>query len=238
MAQHQGRAHRQPALGHVHVRAAQARHRHLDDDVVLARRHRPRYLAQPHRAFVLDQSPHLAFGSFGFIAEKLGWSHLVGDAEPDGIGCCFTRTGPALARLGLLLRHGCGEAVLINGNAAHAQGVGRQVERKAIGIIKLEGRGTGKDVALAHRPSFVGQDLQTAPERLQEASFLQAHRFSNHRLAARKLGIGLAHLPHQGRHQLVDYRFVRTQQGRVTHRAPHDAAQHITTSLGGYRDGP
>ncbi len=63
--------------------------------------------------------------------------------------------------------------------------------------------------------------------------FLKADGLADHHLAARQFRIGLAHLAHQRRHDLVDHRLLRAEQRRVAHGAAHDAAQHVAAALVG-----
>src|SRR5690606_18038414 len=84
-------------------------------------------------AAVADKGGDDALGGFGFVAEELGRADAVADREPDGLGRGLAGAGPIGAGLGLLALHGGGEAIGIDGDAALAQRVLGQVERKAVG---------------------------------------------------------------------------------------------------------
>jgi hypothetical protein len=45
--------------------------------------------------------------------------------------------------------------------------------------------------------------------------------------------IGNAHLPHQRRHQFVEYRIARAHHVQMPHRAAHDPAQHVAAPFVG-----
>ena len=138
---------------------------------------------------------------FGLVAEEFGRTDLVGNGEPDVCRRGFARTGPALARLGALARHGVLETAEIDMNAARAQRILGQVEREPEGVVELEGSDAVEHVARLEVRRLLFKNGQTASERLEKALFLEPHRFGNHGLAGNEFRIGLAHLRHQGRHQ-------------------------------------
>jgi hypothetical protein len=95
------------------------------------------------RCSLLHQRQDLGLGALGVIAEEFGRPLLLGDVEPDRLICGLSRTDPGRTRLGLLRGHGFVEPVDIDASPLLAQGVLRKIEREAIGIVELEGRGTG-----------------------------------------------------------------------------------------------
>ena len=64
--------------------------------------------------------------------------------EPEVFGGRFAGTGPGLARLGALALHRLVEAFRVDADAARAQRVLRQIEREAVGVVKLEGGFAGQ----------------------------------------------------------------------------------------------
>jgi hypothetical protein len=78
---------------------------------------------------------------------------------------------------------------------------------------------------------LVVEQLQARAERLLETAFLELQRLGDQGLRAHQLGIGIAHLMHQGRHQLVDHRVLGAEQMGMAHGATHDAAQHVAAAF-------
>ncbi len=81
------------------------------------------------RAFAHDGRDD-ALGLLGFITQKLRRADAILDGVPDCLGRSFARPGPRLARLGALTLHGLRERSRIDADAAGAQRVLRQIERK------------------------------------------------------------------------------------------------------------
>ena len=100
---------------------------------------------------VCDHRRDHAFGLLGVVAEEFRCPDALADIEPDRIGPGLARAFPGLARVLALFRHGPAEGIRIDGDAARLQRILRQIEREAIGVIELEGRLAGKDIALAER---------------------------------------------------------------------------------------
>ena len=179
------------------------------------------------------QGTDFALGGFGVIAQKFGRPLRLRQIEPDRGILGFARAGPAGARLGFLFLHRGVEAFDIHGAALFAQRVLRQVQRKAIGIIKPERGLSGKRATFGQPRQLVVQKLQAPVQRLLEPGFFQPQRFLDQRLGARQFGIGRPHLPHQGGHQLVHHHILRAQLMGMAHRAAHDPAQHIAAPFVG-----
>jgi len=72
--------------------------------------------------------------------------------------------------LGLLLVHGGGKAGLVHRQATLAAHVGRQVQRKTVGVVQLEGHLTGQHLHTTVQGCI--QDLHADFQRLVEALFL------------------------------------------------------------------
>src|SRR5689334_4456935 len=100
---------------------------------------------------VLDDRLDDAFGALGGIAEKLACAMLFAQLEPDGFCRLIAGAGPMRARFGLLALHGIGEAAEIDADFAGAQRILRQVEREAVGVVKLESGLAVEHVTLAKR---------------------------------------------------------------------------------------
>ena len=79
-----------------------------------------------------DQRLNDAFGLLGVVAEEFRRAGLFLDGEPDGLGRRVAGTCPGSACLGLLALHRLVEAVEIDRDAALAQRILSQVERKAV----------------------------------------------------------------------------------------------------------
>ena len=123
---------------------------------------------------VLQDSGDRAFGFLGVVAEEFRVAQFFAQREPQRIGRGFARTGPGAARIFALLRHGGVEAVRVDFDAARAQRILRQVERKAERVVELE-----RDVAreLVARAEIAGgflEQLQSARQRFAEARSLRA----------------------------------------------------------------
>ena len=130
---------------------------------------------------------------------------LLADVEPDRLGRGVARARPGRARLGALLVHRLVEAFGVDLDVARAQHVLRQVEREAERVVELEGDLALERAAGRQAPGLVLEQLQAGAERALEARLLELQRLGDQRLRAHQLGIRIAHLVHQRRHQLVDH---------------------------------
>ena len=104
-----------------------------------------------HLPAVLQERQHDAFGGLGVVAEEFGGADALLDAEPHGLGRRLARAGPGRARLLALALHGGVEGIRIDADAARLQGVLREVEREAVGIVEREGRVARELLALGQR---------------------------------------------------------------------------------------
>ena len=108
-----------------------------------------------------------------------------------------------------------------------------EVEREAIRIVEREG-----SLAVEHRSffevfAFLVENCEPTLEGATKARFFELERLSDQRFSAQQLGISLSHFARKNRHEFPHQRLFRTKQFRVPHRAPHDAAEHVTTALVG-----
>ena len=135
------------------------------------------------------------------------------------------------ARLGFLPVHGNGKTGLVHAQATLTADVSGEVERKAIGVVQLEGDVAGQDLdAIGQRGV---QDLHADFQRLEKALFLGLEHGSDVRLLLAQLGIGLAHEPGQLSDQFVEKRRFLAQQVAVANGAANDAALHVAPALVG-----
>ena len=186
------------------------------------------------RLAALDDGADLAFRRLRVVAQEIAGAGLVLDLEPDAFGGGLARALPGLARLLLLLLHGGVEGRHVDADAARLQRVLRQVERKAVGVVQLEGDVAGEHVAASsawrsHRTSRPRPFSSVLRKRV--SSSFSVSVISGWR--AHQLLVGLAHLLHQRRHQPVHQRLLGAQQMRMAHGAAHDAAQHVAAPFVG-----
>ncbi len=99
---------------------------------------------------------------------------------------------------------------LVNGQVVFAGYIGREIDRKAIGVIQLEDRGAIDDGArhLAHRR---GQQRHAGGEGLGEPHLLLCQYPLRMRPTLGQLRIGCAHLRFEHRDQLMKKRLANTQ---------------------------
>ena len=182
---------------------------------------------------VPDQRRHDAFGDFGLVAEEFGRAELLAQRKPDLLRRDVTRAGPCGARLGALLVHRVGEGRDIDADAARAQRILGEVERKAIGVVQRERGLAVEHVAFLEIAALVVEDRQALGQRLAEAGFLQLQRFLDQLLGAHQFRIGLTHLAHQRPDEAIHQGVPGAEQLRMAHGAAHDPAQHVAASLVG-----
>ena len=107
----------------------------------------------------------------GQLKPDLGIRRLAG-ADPGGAG------------LGLLLGHGGVKALHIHRPALFAQGILRQIQGEAEGVIELERRPARQIAAFGQVRQFVIQQLQAAIQRGLELGFFQLQRLFDQGLRA------------------------------------------------------
>ena len=143
----------------------------------------------------------------------------------------LARARPGGARLFALALHRVVERREIDADAARAQRVLREIERKAISVVEREGGLAVEHVALCQARALLVEDREAALQRVAEAGLFQLERLGDQRLGADQLGIGLAHLARERGHQLPHQRFFGAEQFGMAHGAPHDAAEHIAAAF-------
>ena len=186
-----------------------------------------------HLAAVAHQRGHHPFGGLGLVAEELGGADLLAQGEPHRFGRGLAGARPRGARHFALALHRHVEAVEVDGDAARPERILGEVERKAVSVVERESHFALEVVAAPEIRGRLVEDRQSALQGLAEAGFLQPQRLGDQGLGADQLGIGLAHLAHQRRHQPVHQRVLGAQQMGMAHGAAHDAAQHIAAALVG-----
>ena len=151
--------------------------------------------------------------------------------EPHRLVGGLARAGPRGARLLALLLHGVGERRDVDADAARPQRVLRQIERKAIGVVKRERGDAVEHVAFLERLRRLVEDRETALQRAAEANLFELERLGDQRLGAMQFRIGLAHLAHQERHEPPHQRLLGAKEFGVAHGAAHDAAKHVAAAF-------
>ena len=181
-----------------------------------------------HRLTAQHQRDHLPLGSFGVIAQKFGGPVFFRQIEPDRRFGGFAGPSPGRPRLGFLPGHRRVKPGHVNRAALFAQRILRQVQRKPIGVIKLERRPAIQRTAIGQAQNLILQQLQPAVEGGAEPGFLQPQGLFDQRLRPAQLGVSRPHAAHQSADQPVHHRVSGPQLMRMPHGAAHDAAQHIT----------
>ena len=179
----------------------------------------------------LEDAADFAFRRFRLVAEELRRADTVLDLEPMRFGGGIARTLPGPSRLFLLTLHRGVEASEIDADAARLQSILGQIEREAEGVVELERDIAGEHVAAAQIVGGVIEQDEAALKGAPEPCFLELQRFRDQALRCNELGVGIAHLAHQCRHETIHQRFLGAEQMRVPHGTPHDAAQHVTATL-------
>ena len=180
---------------------------------------------------VLHQRRDHAFGALGLVAQKFGGAEFFAQRKPDVLAGGIAGARPCRARLGALPFHRVGEGGDVDADAAVAQRVLGEVERKAVGVVQRERGVAVEHVALLERAALLVEDDEAALQRLAEPGLFQPQRFLDQVFGAHQFGIGLAHLAHQRPDQPMHQRIPGAEQLRMAHRAAHDPAQHIAAAL-------
>ena len=127
-----------------------------------------------------------------------------------------------------LARHRSVEAGAVHRDAAFAAHVGRQVERESVGIVQLERGLAVDDLRAAAQGRF--ENLHPVGDGAKEAFFLLLQHLGRALLALAQLGVGVAHLDDQRRHERVEERPACAQLVAVPDRAARDTAQHVAAA--------
>ncbi len=180
---------------------------------------------------VLEDRADDALRGLRLVAQKLGRADALAQSIPDRFGRRFSRARPGAPRLGPLALHRGVECRRVDRQAAGAQSVLRQIERKAISVVEAERRLAVQDAAVPKRTRLVLENGEAPRQRRAEARLLELQRLGDQRLRADQLWIGLAHLARQRRDEAPHQGIARAQDLRVAHGAAHDAAEHIAAAL-------
>src|SRR4051812_20516334 len=135
-----------------------------------------------HFLAVLEQGHDDAFGILGIVAEELGRAGALLHGKPHILRRRLPRAGPGRTGLLALALHSGVEGVRIDADAARLQGILRQVEREAVGVVERESRVAREVLALGEAAGFLVEDSEAALQGLAEAGFLQFQRLRDERL--------------------------------------------------------
>ena len=116
-----------------------------------------------------DERGDDARGLFRVVAQKFGRAGAVAHGKPQVFRGRFAGTGPGLARLGALALHRRDKTLRVDADAARAQCVLREIERKTVGVVKPEGRFAGKLRAFCKIAALLVENGETARERLAKS---------------------------------------------------------------------
>ncbi len=182
---------------------------------------------------VLDDGQGLGGALDGVVAAEGGGAQAVAQGEPDGALDLLAGAlqGPAAAAA--LLAHQAVELVGVHGEALNADRILGEVQGEAVGVIELESHVAGEDAAVGQARGGLVQQGDAAAKGGAEALLLLAQGLDDHRLGAAQLGIGLAHLLHQGGDQAVHQGLLGAQDVGVAHGAAHDPAHDVAAALVG-----
>ena len=189
-----------------------------------------------HRfAFGVEEGHDAAGRGQAVVADELGFHSAAQQSRELSGQALVAGAGPGF--LGFLLLHGhvLAEARLVHTEALLFGDVVDDIERKSIGVIKLEGRGTGNGFVPAGSEGghFVLQNAQTLVQSLAEAFFFLAHDTDHEFLAGDELREGFAHLPHDLGRGLAKERLVKAQKLAETVGPANQTAQHVASPLVG-----
>ncbi len=198
----------------------------------LVEHHRPlRPCSGPLQDAAGDQPDDLAFRRLGRVAEEVRRSQPVAQLEPGPLRRRLARPRPCRPRARPLFGHRALEPGHVHRTAAVAQRVLRQIQRKPVRVVEPERDLARQHAVFAQPPGLVGEQRQPAFQQRLEPLLLQPRRFADQRFRLAQLRIGAAHLPDQRRQQLEEARLARAHHVQMAHRAPHDPAQHVATSV-------
>ena len=182
-------------------------------------------------AAILHQRADHAFGGLGLIAEEFSGPELLAQREPHAFGRSLAGASPSRTRLLALAVHRIGEGRDIDADAARFQGVLRQVEREAIGVVQREGGVAVEHVALFEGAALLIENRKAALQGLAETRLFEPQRLLDQLFGAHQFRIGLTHLAHQRPDQAMHQGLTRAQKLRMAHGTAHDPAQHIAAAL-------
>ena len=133
------------------------------------------------------------------------------------------------AGLGFLLVHGGGKAGLVHAHLALAAHVFGQIQRKAVGVVQLEGHLARQLFGPAGQRGV--QKVHAVGQRFKKTLFFVLQYVGDALALRLQARISIAHEQHQVGHQLVEKRLFLAQLVAVADGAAHDAALHIAPAL-------
>ncbi len=173
-----------------------------------------------------------ALGRVVVVAGELGEAELLDDL-PVGVEL-VTRARPGLAGVlgpAPLLGHLGLEAGPVDVDAALGGDLGGELEREAVGVVQLEGRGPREGLAPVERGQLVVEDAQAVAQRLAEALLLPRDDALDEVAVGGQLGVGRRHHVDGLGHQLGEHELLGAEQVGVAHRPADDATQHVAAVL-------
>ena len=205
---------------------------------------RPGFTAERQRAGVADLPAHLGIKRRA-IQHDAGAFLLLNDLRHGGGGGELLKPDKHRRGIGgearyaddlLLLRGPCTVALLlhqrIKPGGVHRQATLtrhqlRQVQRKAIRVIKLERKRAGQFFFIPQPRGFFAEEVDAAVEGLVERLLLGLDRLPDDVATLFQLGKNTAHRLHQHINELVKKRLLESKRTAVTHCPTQDAAQDV-----------
>ena len=118
------------------------------------------------------------------------------------------------------------EACAVDGVAALARDIGREIRRESVGVVEPEHRLAIEHLAL-QAIDRCGKQTHARGEGFSEALFFLQQHTRGLRSALAQFRIGLAHLLFEHRDELMEERTIDAELVSVTNRTTDDAPQHI-----------
>ena len=129
-----------------------------------------------------------------------------------------------------LCLHGRIEARLVDGEAAFARHIGRQIKRKPVRVVQPK-----YGLARYHRRCELGglgvEQRHAGGQGFGEPLLLLQQHLGCTWLTGHEFGVVATHFPHQRRHQLMEKRPSLAQLVAMSDRTPDDASQYIAAPL-------
>src|SRR5262249_21859095 len=138
---------------------------------------------------VFDERGDHALCRLSLVAEEIGGADALLDGKPQRLGRRLARSRPGRARFFALALHGRVEGVGVDGDPARLERILREIEGKAVGIVKRESgfarklRPAGKSLAA------LLEQRKPARERLAKPRLFELERLGDQRLGARELAV-------------------------------------------------
>ena len=130
-----------------------------------------------------------------------------------------------------LLLHRRLKACLVDAEAALTRHVGRQIDRKAVGVVELEHRIAVDHLGAVQVADGALEQHHAVGEGFGEALFFGFQHALRVLAAAHELRVGIAHLLCEHRHQLVEERLLHSELVTVADRTADDPPQHVAAAL-------